>query len=211
MVVLSVGTLLVGRSRTVRPREARRPAPATLLLVWLAGTLAVLLVESPLWRPHVSQLVPGLALLVAVHRPPARVLAVVALAAVPYHLVHVAEILRPSGYASSSEQTLGILRSLPEGALAISDDPGIVWRAGRRTTPDLVDASILRIQTGDITAASIAAATADDRVCAVVVRSSERWGSFEDLPDRLAAAGFDAVQTGDLGRGVYVARDCRPG
>ena len=36
-------------------------------------------------------------------------------------------------------------------------------------------------------------------MCAVVVRSAERWGSFDDLPDRLEALGYEiAAQDGDV-------------
>ena len=86
-----------------------------------------------------------------------------------------------------------------------------MWRAGRLTTPDLVDASILRIQTGDLTSASLAAVAAQDDVCAVVVRSAARWGSFDDLPDRLAAAGYEVADEDDLGRRLYLKPECDPG
>ena len=80
-----------------------------------------------------------------------------------------------------------------------------MWRSGHRTPPDLVDASVLRIQTGDITSESIAAAAADPDVCAVVVRSGERWGSFEDLPDRLADAGYEvAAEDGEVRQRCYL-------
>ena len=85
-----------------------------------------------------------------------------------------------------------------------------MWRAGRRTPPDLVDASILRIETGDITAASVAEAASQPDVCAVVVRSRVRWGSFEDLPERLAAAGYEIAHGDTRSRRVYVDPDCNP-
>ena len=47
-------------------------------------------------------------------------------------------------------------------------------------------------------------------MCAVVVRSGERWGSFDDLPDRLADAGYEvAAEDGDVRR-VYLKPDCEP-
>ena len=102
--------------------------------------------------------------------------------ALPYHVVHTWPMLSPTGFSGSADRVVGELQALPEGALAISDDPGIVWRAGRRTTPDLVDASILRIQTGDLTSASVAAVAAEDDVCAVVVRSAAALGLLRRLP-----------------------------
>jgi len=210
-VVLAIGAIAVGRRAAAPAASARLTSPDTLLLAWLATTMLVLLTEHPMWRPHVSQLVPPLALLAARHRPPARWLAVAAVAVLPYHLVHAWPILHPSDYADSSEAMLEQLRVLPEGALAISDDPGIVWRAGRRTPPDLVDASILRIETGDITAASVTAAAARPDVCAVVVRSRERWGSFDDLPERLAEVGYEIAYGDAPNRRVYVRPSCNPG
>ena len=83
-------------------------------------------------------------------------------------------------------------------------------RAGRLTTPDLVDASKLRIETGDLTSASVAAVAAQDDVCAVVVRSRVRWGSFADLPERLEAAGYVVADEDDLGRRLYLKQPCSP-
>jgi len=210
-VVLMVGALLL-HSRVAAPRaEPRLSSPDTLLPAWLAGTIVVLLVEHPLWRPHVSQLIPALALLAARHRPPARAFAIAAIVVVPYHLVHAWPLLHPTPYSGSSEATVPLLRDLPPGALAISDDPGIVWRSGRLTTPDLVDASILRIETGQITSASVAAVASRREVCAVVVRSGARWGSFADLRARLARAGYEVTVDDDLHRRLYLKTACDPG
>jgi hypothetical protein len=210
-VVLMLGAIGLGRRARPPAVEARLTSPDTLLLAWLAGVTVVLLAEHPMWRPHVSQLIPALALLAARHRPPWRALAVVAVLAVPYHVVHAWDVLHPSGFGGTSAEVVARLEILPEGALAISDDPGIVWRAGRRTPPDLVDASILRIETEQITSASLAAAAAEPDVCAVAVRSRVRWGSFADLPDRLVAAGYEVAIDDELGRRLYLKTDCHPG
>ncbi len=130
---------------------------------------------------------------------------------VPYHAVHAWDVLQPAGYRGASQDVVDRIAGLPEGALAISDDPGLVWRAGRRTTDDLVDASILRIETEQITSASLARVAAGDDVCAVAVRSAVRWGSFEDLPDRLAAVGYELVHEDGASRRLYVKPDCAPG
>lgn len=196
---------------TTSTSERRIISPDTLLLAWLGGTLAVLLIEHPMWRPHVAQLIPPIALLVARHRPPGRVLALLLVATLPYHVVRAWPVLHPAPYRDSSAEMVAILRAMPPGALAMSDDPGIVWRSGRVTPPDLVDTSILRIQAGQQTSASIAAAAADPRVCAVVVLSSVRWGSFDDLGKRLADVGYQVALHGEHGRRVYLADPCDPG
>ena len=189
----------------------RLTSPDTLLLAWLAGTIAVLLLEHPLWRPHVSHVIPALALLIARHRPPVRVVLVALVVAVPYHLTHLWDFLHPAPYRGEAAETVAVLRSLPDGALAISDDPGIIWRSGRGTTPDLVDPSILRMKVGQITTESVLAAAAQSDVCAVVVRSPERWGSFDALPHGLADLGYRVAVRDDTGRVTYVDDGCDPG
>lgn len=198
-----------GRSATspALALQARLTDPSTLLGAWLGATLLVLLTEHPMWRPHVSQVVPPLALLAARHRPPARWLAVAAVLVLPYHLVRAWPVLHPDGYRAVEQQVEDGLRGLPPGARAISDDPGIVWRAGRLTPPDLVDASILRMQTGDLTPETITAAAAADGVCAVAVLRAEAWGSFPDLPARLEAAGYRVAVRGTGVERLYL-RDC---
>jgi hypothetical protein len=209
-VVAAVVAILAGRRVHVPERSPRLVSPDLLLLAWLGATIVVLLTEHPMWRPHVSQVVPPLALLAARHRPPLPWLALAFALVSPYHLDHAWPVLHPSPYGDRSSAAIEHLRALPAGALAISDDPGIVWRAGRRTPPDLVDASILRIQTDRITAASLAEAAADPVVCAVVVTSRVRWGSFADLPRRLAATGYEIADGDDLASRVYVRSDCTP-
>ena len=206
---LALTAVIAGRRALPQDTWRRLTAPDVLIGSWLATTMVLLLTEHPLWRPHISHLVPPLALLAARHRPPVRVLVAAAVLVAPYHLVHAWPILDPDGYNARTEAVVERLRDLPPGGLAMSDDPGIVWRAGRRTPPDLVDASILRIQTGDLTARSIAAAAAEPDVCAVVVRSRVRWGSFADLPDRLAEVGYEVVQEGPTAERLYL-RDCDP-
>lgn len=209
-VALALGALALRRRAAAPDAESRATSPDTLLLAWITGTFGVLLTENPMWRPHVSQLIPALALLAARHRPPARVLAVAGVVALPYHLVHAWPMLHPSGYEGTSAEVVRALRDLPPGALAISDEPGIVWRAGRGTTPDLVDASYLRIETGQLSSASVAGVAGEADVCAVVVTSGARWGSFEDLPDRLAAVGYQVEVDDGLDHRLYVKASCDP-
>jgi hypothetical protein len=207
-VAVALVAVALGRRARVPDPSPRLTSPDLLLLSWLGATVAVLLTEHPMWRPHVSQLVPPLALLAARHRPPLRWLAVPLVLTLPYHVDHAWSVLHPSGYGTRSSATIEELRALPDGALAISDDPGIVWRAGRRTPPDMVDASILRMQTDRITAASLERTAREPSVCAVVVTSRVRWGSFADLPRRLAGAGYEIAAGDDPASRVYVKSDC---
>jgi 4-amino-4-deoxy-L-arabinose transferase-like glycosyltransferase len=212
-LVLAVAALaLARRGRRLRPPwPGALTSPDGLILLWLASTVLVLLTEHPMWRPHVSQLVPPLALLVALHRPPTRALAAAAVVVVPYHVAHAWPVLHPTPYRDGSAEVHALLEALPPGALAVSDDPGIVWRAGRRTTDDLVDTSVLRIETGRMSSDSVMKAATSPGVCAVSVRSSERWGSFTDLPRQLLAAGYHVALVDGRDRRLYVKDPCDPG
>jgi len=184
-----------------------------LLWSWLAATVLVLLTEHPLWRPHVSFLVPPIVLL-AVRRPlPWVALAVAAVLVIPYHAVHLSDLLLPDPPSANDRAVVAALRDLPEGAQAISDQPGLVWRAGRQTPPDAVDASALRIESprGDIvvTGESLAAEAAQPEVCAVAVWSS-RYAGLEDLPERLEDAGYRVAGTYGGPRVLYEKVACAP-
>ncbi|HEY3239815.1 MAG TPA: hypothetical protein VGL92_09650, partial [Acidimicrobiia bacterium] len=200
-----------------RNHEGPDPGVAVLVTWWLAATAAVLLLEHPLWRNHVAHLVPAGAVLVAlaleragpVLGRRATLAAGVALAvAVPYHLAHVHEVLWPAPPRGAEAAAQASLEALPAGAWAISDEPGLVWRTGRRTPADLVDTSVLRIESGRITATSLADDAADPRVCAVLVWSS-RFGRFSELP-RLLRGYREAERYSGL-RVLYVKAACRPG
>jgi hypothetical protein len=197
------------------------PLGLRLVTAWLATTVIVLALEHPLWRNHVAHLIPPAALLIAAglerplrfasgiagrNRRAAKgagsgvfslrsaviALATAAGAAVlPYHAGHVSEVLWPAPPGPALAAARADLRALPAGGRVISDDPGVVWRAGRRTPADLVDASILRIESGRLTAQSLARAAADQEVCAVLVWS-HRFGDLAPLPDLLQQAGYSA-------------------
>lgn len=215
VVVALAGAALVAVWARFRQRPAAEPEAAWLVASWLAATTVVLLLEHPLWRNHVAHLVPAGALLVALAleragpvlgRQAGVALAAALAAAVPYHLVHMDDVLWPAGPRGAEAAARAGLEALPAGAWAISDEPGLVWRTGRRTPGDFVDGSVLRIDSGRTTASSIAAGAADPRVCAVLVWSS-RFGRFSELPglltDYRAAASYGGPRV------LYVRPDCR--
>ena len=142
-----------------------------------------------------AHLVPAAALLVAVAfdrlGAPAvrRALVAVAVLAVPYHAVHLSEVLWPAPPGPALAAARADLRALPPGAQVISDDPGVVWRAGRRTPDDLVDTSMLRIESRRLTAPSLRSAAVVDPVCAVLVWS-HRFGDLKTLPALLEDRGY---------------------
>jgi hypothetical protein len=191
-------------------RLLTQPTPRTLVVAWLMAIVVLLLYVHPLWRPHVSNLIVPVALLVAMVPLSRRALVVGMVVLAPLGVWRVADYLSPAPYAPITVALHEHLDALPADAWVISDEPGHVWRAGRRTPDDLVDASILRIESGRITAASLTEAAADPRVCALVVWSSVRFGSFPDLGERLATVGYASEATFGDHRVLYTRASCDP-
>jgi hypothetical protein len=179
------------------------------LWLWVGAVLVFLVVEPALWRNHLSSLVPPVALLIALRPPPLRWFAVAAIVVVPLQVWHLQSFLRPEPYGGPTAEAHEALEALPDGAWALGDDIGILWRAGTRTTDDFVDTSIKRQQQGQITPTRIAQEATDPRVCAVLVWSQQHWGSFPDLPDALAEVGYRPVRrfAGQGGVRVLYERD----
>jgi hypothetical protein len=178
----------------------RNPLGLPLVAGWLLATVLVLAAEHPLWRNHVSHLVPAAAVLVAAgfdrlratsagRRSAAVIAGCLMAVAVPYHVVHLSEVLWPAPPGKALAAARADLRALPARAEVISDDPGVVWRAGRRTPDDLVDTSILRIESRRLTAPALAQASVTGAVCAVLVWS-HRFGDLSTLPRLLGDHGY---------------------
>ncbi|MEW6475273.1 MAG: hypothetical protein AB1679_23705 [Actinomycetota bacterium] len=217
----AMATAVAGRrSRTRKSTQPANlggdPVGVRLVAVWLAATVIVLAAEHPLWRNHVSHLVPATALLVAVAFDRARIVprpavlvagGLVAALAVPYHVVHLSEILWPAPPGKALAAARADLRALPAGAQVISDDPGVVWRAGRRTPDDLVDTSILRIDSGRLTGPSLARAATVRPVCAVLVWS-HRFGDLTHLPKLLEDRGYRPTARYGGPKVLYVRDAC---
>jgi hypothetical protein len=142
------------------------------------------------------------------------VVAAVAILLIPWHVVHLGDLLRPTEPTGRDARQVALLRSLPPGALVISDTPGWVWRAGLRTPDEFVDVSILRIESEDpelrLTADDIVTAARRPDVCAVVRWSGRRFTRFPDLGRRLRAAGYEPrlAHRGHV-QVVWVKPDCR--
>ena len=219
MVLLAVAvaaavTLLVRRrrdgSRGLSSAVAGPSPPVGVLLgLWLVAAFAVLVLHHPLWRPHLVQLAPPTAMLVALRPPPWRVVALVVALALPWHVTELRGVLWPPGYDEVEQDLQDDLRALPEGAWVLSDEPGYVWRAGYETAPDFVDPSISLIRTDRITADSLVAAAEREQVCAVLVWAS-RFRTFDDvLPEALDQIGYEVGATYPGRRTLYVKTDCR--
>ncbi len=193
---------------------SREWAPSDRLLVtsWvLASALWLVVVVSPLWRPHVSAMAPPLVLLIGLYRPPWKAAAVSAVLAVPMAFVQLDGLLPPAEYTGTEAEILAELRRLPPDAWVISDEPGVVWRAGLRTTDDLVDPSMLRRHQERYTEQSLLDDASDPRICAFVAISEQRFAHFEGLPDGLADLGYEPVPDVGDGQVLFVRQDCSAG
>ena len=191
----------VGR-RAERVSEPGGAPPIGLVVAVLSGwalfVLAVLVWEPALFRPHVSQMVVPLALLASLRPPPWPFLAVALLVAMPFWVAENDAIIWPHGYRGHEAALVARLRTLPDSALVISDDPGYAWRAGHGPPGQLADPSFQRIENGQITTDSLARAAASREVCGVVVSSPQHFGSLPGLPSRLAGEGYRAERFGSI-------------
>ncbi len=214
-VGLALAMLVLARLGWARAGDASSPArgpvlfrPASVLLVWLAAQFALLVYEPAFWRPHVAFLIAPLALLVALRPPPLVALLIAAVAVLPWYWSNVHTMLWPDPYNAGERAAVDDLGKLPSGALALSDEPGFLWRADRLTDPYLDDSSIKRIEQGQVTAERIEEAAARHDVCAVLVWTS-RYADL-DLGPRLVDAGYEVTARYGGPRVLYEKRDCRP-
>jgi hypothetical protein len=128
---------------------------------------------------------------------------------VPISVHNLHDILWPTGYTGAAAELMNTLQSLPHNALAISDEPGFLYRANLRTPPLLNDPSVKRIDQGLLTTDMVAEAAADHRVCAVVVWSARFARDLPGLAPRLAAAGLQPHSYGG-DRTLWLRPDCNP-
>lgn len=212
---LAVAMLILARVGWVRAARTDSSAggpllfrPASVLVIWLTAQFALLVYEPAFWRPHVAFLIAPLALLVALRPPPLAALLVGAAVVIPWYWSNVHSMLWPDPYNKAESAAVDDLNHLPLGSLAISDEPGFLWRAGRLTVPYFDDSSIKRIEQGQVTAANLAEAAAKPDVCGVLVWTS-RYANLE-LGPRLAQVGYEVTARYGGPRVLYEKRDCRP-
>lgn len=189
------------------------PSGGALTWAWFGATMVwLVVVVSPLWRPHVAAVAVPLAFLVGVHRPPLRATLITAVVALPLVVVQLDGLLVPSPLSERDQRLTELLAELPDGSLIISDEPGVVWWSGHSAPGDLVDSSILRREQARYTEQSLAEDARDARVCAVVRTSTDRFAAFAGLPARLERLGFVPIDepalAADFGTTLYVRADC---
>jgi hypothetical protein len=125
------------------------------------------------------------------------VLLVAGVVTVPFAIASNTSILWPGGYTGEQAALVRHLGSFPSDAQFISDDPGLVWRAGRDTPGDFADTSYQRLDDGSITQASLVRAASAPDVCGVIVTSAQHFGRLGGLPDALAAHDYAPRRFGE--------------
>ncbi|MFN8036090.1 MAG: hypothetical protein U0V73_09170 [Acidimicrobiia bacterium] len=213
----------------VRGRGPGRHPEWWPVIGWFVLAVAVVTWQDPMWRNHIAHVVVPLALLAACYRPPWKVLALVVLA-IPVWVVNMEPLLLPHDYTGRDQLVERMLDQLPDGAGALSDEPGLVYRAGRLVPGNLVDASRLRVEAQAkvlrVTPELVAKAAARRDVCAVIVWSvrwsgtgrdpdaspttEPRYRAFRRLPGLLNRAGYSVAQRWDDRHVVYVKDHCDP-
>jgi|tagenome__1003787_1003787.scaffolds.fasta_scaffold20965917_2 hypothetical protein len=196
-----------GRSVATRSQPVRR-ADVTVIALWALVMALVLVFEPALYRNHLAEIVPPVALLAAILVRTPRALVVLLVVLVPFSVAHLHDVLDPTGYRGASAELMHRLAELPRDAEVISDDPGFVYRANLRTPPLLNDTSQKRIDQHLLTEAMVADAARARAVCAVVVWTSRFGKQMPGLPAALRDAGLQVAQTWSNDRALWLRPNC---
>ena len=223
LLVVAGGALAVAAWQTTRSTKSDQAPWLTRLTtglapigVWLLATIVVLAFQQPLWRNHVASIIPAMAIIIGVVFSrgglPTLAMLTVGLLVAPYHLSQTRPMWNPQPYRGTEADIVALIAALPPESQTVSDDPGLVWRAGRRTPNDFVDASVLRVTTPipgvAITTSTVLDAAARPEVCAVVATSPVRFGALQGLAPGLEALGYSSVLQTDDGHRVWVTSNC---
>ena len=198
------------------PSRERSSWLAPILLAWLVAGSAALAGLTPLWPHHLLLLVSPLALLAGLGidavlnriagispRLAVAVATCTAAAATAYVVVGAGSVLESSSALRDASEALA--RAVPAEGLVVTDDPMVPFLADRRAPPALIDTSLVRIQSRDLTEESIENALSRRDVRAVVL-----WrGTFRSLLPRLAtcAATLFPIVVAEDGPRRVLARD----
>jgi hypothetical protein len=175
--------------------------------VWAGAAAVALVLEQALYKNHLVALVVPLALLVALHPPPLRALVVVLVVTVPWQLAQNRDVLWPEAYDGADAEIVAALDALPSSAEAISDEPGLVWRAGLTTPPLLNDAAQKRISQHLLTPGGVLEAAARPDVCAIAITSARFEVELSDLGHWLPSLGYRTVVERD-GKALWIKSWC---
>ena len=187
-----------------------RRSDQIVLLLWTGALIVVLIAQTLLLVSHVAALIVPLTLLFAIAPPPMRWLTIALIVLIPIQAYQLSDVLWPHGYGRADAEVVRTLRQLPEGARAMSDIGGLVWRAGRITPRQLNDNSNARISTGRETTATVLHAAADARTCAAVIWSFRWANELPGLREGLRANGYSLAREWAPDRQLWLKDQCDP-
>ncbi|REK11023.1 MAG: hypothetical protein DWQ40_12480 [Actinobacteria bacterium] len=186
LAIVAVGSiLLLARPARHSRIASRHDVPHWLPAAWFGASLVTLLGFTridPGFVRVMAFVIPPLAYSIAAwSRIPDRVLLGVAGVALVFQFVVIDyQLDTPDEVAAAVD----VLEGLDEERLFVSDDPGILWSAGRLSHPDTVDPSFARFNTGYLTDDAIQSALLDPETCAFL-STSERFEANEIFPPEL--------------------------
>jgi 4-amino-4-deoxy-L-arabinose transferase-like glycosyltransferase len=164
----------------------RAPELVAVAVTWAVAGVIILALQHPLWPHHTVLLLPPLALLtgalglVTPTRPRLVVAGAVLAGATLASAFWVGTQARP---ASDAQAEVSALRAVAgPGDLVVTDDQFAAVLADRSTPPELVDTSLVRVRSGDLSTAQAEAIAARPSVRAVLLAT----GRLDTLP------GFEA-------------------
>jgi hypothetical protein len=207
-----IGALVLGVVTSLRRTERTRDRrdDARLISLWAALAALVLVFEKAMFAGHLATIVLPLALLVACRPPDMRWLALALVVLVPWEIANQRDILWPSRLTGVDAGVVASLRSLPRGAEAIADDPGLVWRAGRSTPAQMNDTTDMRVFQGQLTTRVVADAAATTQNCAVVLSPNGFGTQLVGIRPALEAVGYRLAHAYGRSRELWLKDPCRP-
>ena len=178
----------------------RAPLLAATGAAWVAAAVLLLALQHPLWPHHAVVVTAPLALLgggLAVVVP-GRVAAIACLAVLAASVLP-ASLVRDQQVPASSEArvTAALRAGIAPHDLVVTDDQFAAALAGRSVPPPLVDTSLVRVRSGDLTADDAEAITDRPQVDGVLLAS----GRLAALPGFRAWVGERFPDAVDLGGG----------
>ena len=201
------------------------------LVLWLVAAFIVLVRQHPLFEHHLLLLVPPLTLLAGAALPLATrglpyarlqaaatsrralvlyaTLALVVFVAISSFQISLAGLRQPTGVPVSQARMALALRAVSvAGDPVVSDDQYLAALAGRSVPPELVDTSMVRINSGELTTAHIERVIMASDV-RVILFASDR---FDLLPSfrEWVAAHYELAATFGNGHALYIKAPAGP-
>jgi hypothetical protein len=203
-----VAAVVLGLIALVRRRGGPPLRDGPVIALWTALVAFVLVFEHAMYANHLATIVLPLSLLFACYPPPLRWLAIALIPLVPWSLVNLNDILVPRGYTGPDAQVVAELRALPRGAQVISDETGLVWRAGRSTPPQMNDTTLIRTYQGLLTTNTVARAASEPATCAVVIWTFRFDQRMPGLREALVARDYRVQTVWEPGKELWVKQTC---